>query len=112
MRDMFELLHVYLLGALALYLLGVYTLASARNMIRLVMGIEILVAAANLNFLALGAFLHDPSVIGPIDPMVQDFVILSICVGGAVAAIAMSLIANAYRHYGTLDVRELRRLRG
>jgi multisubunit Na+/H+ antiporter MnhC subunit len=43
--------------------------------------------------------------------MVQVFVILSICVGGAVAAVALSLIVRAYRHYGTLDVREFRRLR-
>jgi multicomponent Na+:H+ antiporter subunit C len=42
---------------------------------------------------------------------VQTFVILSIIVGGVVAAVALSLIVNAYRHYGTLDIRELRRLR-
>ncbi|MHA2034323.1 MAG: NADH-quinone oxidoreductase subunit K [Candidatus Thorarchaeota archaeon] len=109
---MLDMLDIYLLFALILYLLGIYTLASARNMIKLVIGIEVLVAAANLNFLALAAFTSGPSVLGPVDPLVQDFVILSICVGGAIAAIAMSLIANAYRHYGTLDIRELRRLKG
>ncbi|MHA1247099.1 MAG: NADH-quinone oxidoreductase subunit K [Candidatus Thorarchaeota archaeon] len=109
---MFDMLDIYLLFALILYLLGIYTLASARNMIKLVIGIEVLVAAANLNFLALAAFTSGPSVLGPVDPLVQDFVILSICVGGAIAAIAMSLIVNAYRHYGTLDIRELRRLKG
>ncbi len=109
---MLEMLHIYLIFALLMYLLGVYTLASARNMIKLVIGIEILVAAANLNFLALGAFTSSPSVLGPIDPMVQVFVIVSICIGGAIAAIALSLIVNAYRHYGTLDIRELRRLKG
>ena len=107
-----EMLHIYLITALVLYMLGVYTLASARNMIKLVIGIEILVAAANLNFLALAAFTAGPSVLGPIDPLVQDFVIVSICIGGAIAAIALSLIVNAYRHYGTLDIRELRRLKG
>ncbi|MHA1781365.1 MAG: NADH-quinone oxidoreductase subunit K [Candidatus Thorarchaeota archaeon] len=109
---MLDMLDIYLIFALILYMLGIYTLASARNMIKLVIGIEILVAAANLNFLALGAFTSSPSILGPVDPLVQDFVILSICIGGAVAAIAMSLIMNAYRHYGTLDVRELRRLKG
>ncbi|MCF2136567.1 MAG: NADH-quinone oxidoreductase subunit K [Candidatus Thorarchaeota archaeon] len=109
---MLDMLDIYLIFALILYVLGIYTLASARNMIKLVIGIEILVAAANLNFLALGAFTSSASILGPVDPLVQDFVILSICIGGAVAAIAMSLIVNAYRHYGTLDVRELRRLKG
>ncbi len=108
---MFDMLQIYLIFALILYILGIYTLASARNMVKLVIGIEILVAAANLNFLALAAFTAGPNVLGPIDPTVQTFVILSIIVGGVVAAVAMSLIVNAYRHYGTLDIRELRRLR-
>ena len=108
---MLEMLHIYLIFALLFYLLGIYTLASNRNMIKLVIGIEILIAAVNLNFLAFGAFTFGPSTIDAIDPMAQVFVILSICVGGAVAAIAMTLIRVAYRHYGTLDVRELRRLK-
>ncbi|MGY5862899.1 MAG: NADH-quinone oxidoreductase subunit K [Candidatus Thorarchaeota archaeon] len=108
---MFDMLQIYLIFALILYVLGIYTLASARNMVKLVIGIEILVAAANLNFLALAAFTAEPNILGPIDPTVQTFVILSIIVGGVVAAVAMSLIVNAYRHYGTLDIRELRRLR-
>jgi multicomponent Na+:H+ antiporter subunit C len=108
---MLDMLHLYLIAALVLYLLGIYTLASNRNLIKMVIGIEILVSAVNLNFLALSAFTTGPSVIGPVDPMVHVFVILSICVGGAIAAVAMSLIVRAYRHYGTLDVREYRRLR-
>lgn len=108
---MLDMLHIYLIAALFLYLLGIYTLASNRNMIKLVIGIEILVAAVNLNFLAFSGFTTSPSVIGPVDPLVQGLVILSICVGGAIAAVAMSLIVRSYRHYGTLDIRELRRLR-
>ena len=109
---MFDMLHFYLIFALLFYLLGLYTLASSKNMVRLVMGIEILVAAVNLNFLAFAAFTSGPSVIGPVDPLVQNFVIISICIGGAIAVVAMSLIVKAYRHYGTLDIRELRRLHG
>ena len=109
---MLDMLHFYLIFALLLYLLGLYTLASSKNMVRLVMGIEILVAAVNLNFLAFAAFTTGPNTIGPMDPLVQNFVIISICIGGAIAVVAMSLIVKAYRHYGTLDIRELRRLHG
>ena len=108
---MFNLLHIYLLVALVLYIIGIYTLASSKNMLKLVFGIEILVLAVNLNFLAFGAFTAGPVTPGPIDPMIQAIVILSICVGGAIAVVALSLIKNAYEHYGTLDIRELRRLR-
>ena len=65
---MFDMLQIYLIFALILYVLGIYTLASARNMVKLVIGIEILVAAANLNFLALAAFTAEPNILGPIDP--------------------------------------------
>ena len=106
------MLHFYLIFAFLLYLLGLYTMASSKNMVKLVMGIEILVAAVNLNFIALAAFTTGPSVVGPVDPLVQNFVIISICIGGAIAVVAMSLIVKAYRHYGTLDIRELRRLHG
>ena len=109
---MLDMLHFYLIFALLLYLLGLYTMASSKNMVKLVMGIEILVAAVNLNFLALAAFTTGPVAIGPVDPLVQNFVIISICIGGAIAVVAMSLIVKAYRHYGTLDIRELRRLHG
>ena len=109
---MLDMLHFYLIFALLLYILGLYTLASSKNMIKLVMGIEILVAAVNLNFIALAAFTTGPSIIGPVDPLVQIFVILSICVGGVIAVVAMSLIVSSYKHYGTLDIRELRRLKG
>ena len=84
---MFDMLQLYLLFALVLYIMGIYTLASNRNMVKLVIGIEILVAAVNLNFLAFAAFITGPSALGPIDPMVQKFVILSICVGGAIAVL-------------------------
>ena len=106
------MLHFYLIFALLLYLLGLYTIASSKNMVKLVMGIEILVAAVNLNFLSFAAFTTGPSILGPMDPLVQDFVIISICIGGAIAVVAMSLIVKSYRHYGTLDIRELRRLHG
>lgn len=109
---MLDMLHFYLIFALLLYLLGLYTMASSKNMVKLVMGIEILVAAVNLNFIALAAFTTGPDVVGPVDPLVQNFVIISICIGGAIAVVAMSLIVKAYRHYGTLDIRELRRLHG
>ena len=109
---MLDMLHFYLIFALLLYLLGLYTMASSKNMVKLVMGIEILVAAVNLNFIALAAFTTGPGVVGPVDPLVQNFVIISICIGGAIAVVAMSFIVKAYRHYGTLDIRELRRLHG
>ncbi len=98
----------YLAGAIALYIIGMYCLASKRNMIRLVIGVEILMNAAHLTFIAFSAY----RTVGYIDPLGHAIVIMSIVFAGCTTAVALTIVTYAYRHYGTLDVRKLRRLRG
>ena len=98
----------YLIFAIALYMVGLYCLATKRNMLRLVLGIEILINAANINFITFAAY----AMPGFVDPMGNSFVCISIGLAGAVSAVALAIVVLAYRHYGTLDVKELRRLRG
>lgn len=100
-------LSYYIAGTVALYIIGLYCLASKRNMIRLVLGIEILLNAAHLSFIAFSAY----RTTGYIDPLAHAVVITSIVLVGCVTAVALTIVTYAYRHYGTLDVRELRRLR-
>jgi len=100
-------LSYYLMFTGALYIIGMYCLATKRNMIRLVLGIEILINAANLNFIVFSAMWRP----GFIDPLAHAIVIISIALAGCVSAVALTLVMYAYRHYGTLDIQELRRLR-
>ena len=100
-------LECYIAFAFILYIIGLYCLATKRNMIRLVLGIEILINAANLNFIALSAY----RIPGFVDPLAHSIVMISIAIAGCVSAVALALIVYAYKHYGTLDVRKLRRLR-
>ena len=103
---MISLVH-YLAGAIALYIIGMYCLASKRNMIRLVIGVEILLNAAHLSFIAFSAY----RTAGYIDPLAHAIVIMSIVLAGCITAVALTIVTYAYRHYGTLDVRKLRRLK-
>jgi len=80
-----------------------YCLATKRNMIRLIIAIELLTNAANLNFIAFS--IYQPSVLG------QSVVVISIALGACIVAVALAIVIYAYRHYKTLDVRELKRLR-
>jgi NADH:ubiquinone oxidoreductase subunit K len=98
----------YVIFAIALYMVGMYCLATKRNMLRLILGIEILINAANINFITFAAY----AMPGFVDPMGNSFVCISIGLAGAVSAVALAIVVLAYRHYGTLDVTELRRLRG
>jgi len=100
-------LDFYVALSIVLYLVGIYCLATKRNMIKLVLGIEILINAANLNFIAFSAYRAE----GFVDPFAHSVVIVSIALAGCVSAVALALIVYAYKHYGTLDVRKLSRLR-
>ncbi len=102
---MTELWQIYIIGAAALAVVGAYCVASRRNMIRSVIGIEIITAAVNLNFIAFG------SKAGNVDPLAQSIVFTLIVIGASIAAVALSIVINAYRHYRTLDLRKLSRLR-
>jgi NADH-quinone oxidoreductase subunit K len=101
-------LNGYLVFSISLYAIGLYCLATKRNMLRLVLGIELLINAANINFITLAAF----AMPGFVDPLGNAFACISIGLGGAVSAVALGVVLLAYRHYRTLDVTELRRLRG
>ena len=100
-------LNYYIACATSLYIIGMYCLATKRNMIKLVMGLEILLNAAHLSFIAFSAYRSE----GFIDPLGHSVVIMSIGLGGCITALSLTIVTYAYKHYKTLDVRKLRRLR-
>ena len=97
---------IYLVGSILLFLIGLGCLTIKRDLIRLLMGIEIMFNAANLNFVALSR-----ARVGYIDPFAHTLVIMAIVLDGAVIAVGLVMALNAYRHSKTVDVRRLRRLR-
>ncbi len=88
-------------------MIGIYCLVTKRNMIRLLLGIEILINAANFNFISLA---H--TIPGFVDPLAHSIVTVSIGLAASVSAVAIIIVVYAYRHYGTLDVHLLKRLKG
>lgn len=101
-------LPLYLIFTVTLLIIGIYCLATKRNLIRLLIGIEILVNAANINFIVFAAY----AVPGLVDSLGHSFVAISIGLAGAVSAVALAVAVLIYRHYGTLDADELKKLRG
>ena len=96
----------YLILSSALLGLGFYGLISKTNAIRMLFAIEILTTAANLNLVAFSAYMS-PSIASG-----QVLVLFSIALGAAEAAIGLSIVIVMYRLNQTLDVSELRRLKG
>lgn len=100
-------LEYYLITVAAVYVVGLYCLASKRDMIRLLIGIAILGNAANLSFVSLSAHVYP----GTSDPLASTVVIVLIVLEACIVAVGLSITLWAYRHYKTLDVRKLSKLR-
>lgn len=85
--------------------LSIYCIVTKRNMVKTVLGVEILTASINLNFIIVGVRE------GYVDALAQSFAIISIAIGACIAALALALIVNVYRHYGKVDWEVVRRLK-
>ena len=97
----------YLACSAALFIIGLYCLIAKRNMVRLLISLEIMISAANINFIAFSTY----AVSGFMHPLAHALVILSIAIGGCILAIGLAITLHAYKHFKTLDVRKLKRIR-
>jgi NAD(P)H-quinone oxidoreductase subunit 4L len=99
-------LQTYLLLGLVLFCLGLYCVLSRRNLIGILIGVELMMNAASLNFMAFNRFsVSDPST-------GQVIVLIIIGLAAAEVAIFLSIILNVYRMRRAIDVEELQELRG
>jgi NADH:ubiquinone oxidoreductase subunit K len=96
----------YLIVSAALLGIGVYGLTMKRNAIRILFAVEIIVNAANLNFVAFTRYFNPPQVSG------QVIVFYSIAVAAMEAAVGLALILVAFRLNQSIDVRKLNKLKG
>ncbi|MCS7060742.1 MAG: NADH-quinone oxidoreductase subunit K [Anaerolineae bacterium] len=92
-------------GAMILFGVGLYGLLVVRNLIKLVVALQILAKAAMLAFVAAG---YAQQQMG----LAQSMIALIIVADTVVAVIALALAVQVRRRYGTLDVRQLTALRG
>lgn len=101
---MIPLSHYLILGAL-LFSIGVAgIIINRKNIIILLMSIELLLLAVNMNFVAFSFFLQD--VAG------QVFVFFILTVAAAEAAIGLAILVVLFRNRGTINVADLDTIRG
>lgn len=90
-----------------LFTLGLLAVLTRRNAILILVGIELMLNAANLNFIAFWRYGANPEALTGI-----MFVIFAIAVAAAEAAVGLALIITIYRHYKTTNVDEMNQLKG
>ena len=100
-------LQSYLLLSALLFAVGLAGAITRRNAIIVLVGIELMLNAANLNFIAFWRFGAHPEALTGI-----MFVIFSIAIAAAEAAVGLALIIAVYRHYRTTRLDRLEALKG
>lgn len=114
---------IYALG-LVLLLVGLYGVLSKKNIVKIIISVVIMEGAVNLFFVLLGyrekgisPVINNPSGIDKIagtavDPLPQALVLMSMAVGLGILIVMISLAARLYERYGTLDITQIRKLKG
>lgn len=104
----------FVIVSAALFGIGIYGLVTKRNALRLLFAVEIMINAANLNFVAFGQYLPfaTASQAAQPNPVGQTFVLFSIALAAAEAAVILAIIVVAYRLHNDVDVSELKTLEG
>jgi NAD(P)H-quinone oxidoreductase subunit 4L len=91
-------LNLFLLLAALLFCVGIYGLITSRNAVRVLMSIELLLNAVNINLLAFSNFLDGQMIKG------QVFAVFVITVAAAEAAVGLAIILSIYRNRETVDM--------
>jgi len=107
-------------AAALLILLGIYAVLFKRNLIKIVLGISLVETGVNLLLVTLGyrtdgiapIFTLAPRAGPMVLPTPQALTLTSIVIGLATTALLLSFVVWIHRHYGTLDVRKIKELRG
>lgn len=98
-------LSAYLVFSALLFGIGLYGVLTRRNAIVTLMSIDIMLNAANVNFVAFSAYSS------PFDLSGQVFAVLSIAIAAAEVAVGLAILLVVYRVKGRMNVRLLRELR-
>jgi NADH:ubiquinone oxidoreductase subunit K len=89
----------------ALFFIGMYGLFTRRNMITMLMAIELILNSVNINFVAFNKYLYP----GKLDGVF--FAIFVITIAAAEAAVAIAIIINLYRSHHSIDVEDASELK-
>jgi NADH-quinone oxidoreductase subunit K len=95
----------YLIVAAMLFTLGIFGIfLNRKNVIIILMSVELMLLAVNINFVAFSSFLHD--MVG------QVFAMFVLTVAAAEAAIGLAILVVYFRNRGTIAVEDINLMRG
>jgi len=111
---------VYYVTAILLILIGIYTILTKKNIIKIVIGLSIVDSGVNLLLISIGYIKNGTAPIFSskgltpdqmVDPVPQALVLTAIVIGLGVTAVALSLVIRLYDHHKTLNINKIRKLK-
>jgi len=97
-------LNHFLLVSAVLFVLGLFAMLTRKNAIAILMGIELILNAANINFIAFTRY-------GAVNINGQMSAIFVIVIAAAEAAVALAIVLNIYKNFHSVNVPDVDKLR-
>jgi NADH-quinone oxidoreductase subunit K len=91
------LTHILIVST-ALFFIGMYGLLTRRNLITMLMSVELILNSVNINFVAFNRYLYADRLDGVF------FTLFIVAIAAAEAAVAIAIIINLYRNFHSIDV--------
>jgi len=99
-------IQAFLIVSSVLFCIGIWGLLNSRNAVRVLMSIELMLNAVNINLMTFSSYIDNNIIQGKV------FSIFVITVAAAEAAIGLAIIVVYYRNSGTIRVEEIDKLKG
>lgn len=91
-------LQAFLILSTLMFFIGIFGFLTRRNLITMLMSIELILNAVNINFVAFNKYLYPQNLQG------HFFTLIIIAIAAAEAAVAIAIIINIYRNFKSIDV--------
>jgi NADH:ubiquinone oxidoreductase subunit K len=93
-------LQYFLVLATIMFFIGIYGFLTRKNLITILMAVELILNSVNINFVAFNKYLYPERLQG------HFFTLFIIAVAAAEAAVAIAIIINIYRNFKSINVEE------
>lgn len=91
-------LHYFLIVSTIMFFLGIYGFLTRKNLITILMSVELILNSVNINFVAFNRYLYPQNLEG------HFFSIFVIAIAAAEASVAIAIIISVYRKFTNIDV--------
>lgn len=95
----------YLIPSLVMFACGVYGFITRRNMIAMLISLELMLNSVDINFVVFNRFLYPEAMEG------MFFTLFAIAIAAAETALAIAIVVNVYRANNDIDVRDIDKMK-